>query len=165
MQFKSLDFEKFDRVLDLSQLALLDARNATVFLHREKDANPATDSFVQDIKNIALRMPDLNAVDAAADTPGLPPSSSQTFVRARPLLATVTLTDHAGPYANQYFHSQFDDSTNLAGHPEDLKSPDLPLCQVATLAARVLYHSIARNPSAAVEDSISADCVLVSRLW
>lgn len=164
LEFTRLNISQFHRVLDLSQLALADGHPLTVYMHNERPVTPELAAFQEDIAAIASRM-EMVAELANSSTPGLPPSPGQSFYRVRPDLPVVTLADHSGAFKNKYFGSEFDDIENANGHPTDPRAPDMPLCKVASLAARVIYQSASLSADNETIDSITADCDLVAALW
>lgn len=164
LEFTKLNISQFYRVLDLSQLALLEGRPLSVYMHNERPASEETIEFQADIRAIASRM-DMYADLANASTPGLPPSSAQSFYKVRPDMPIITLADHGGSFKNKFYGSEFDDSENTKGHPTDPRAPDMPLCKAATLVARIIYQSAVFDASNETIDSIVADCELVAALW
>lgn len=164
LEFTRLNISQFYRVLDLSQLALVEGKPLAVYMHNERPETAELAAFQEDIAAIASRM-GMVAELANSSTPGLPPSSGQSFYKARADLPVITLADHAGAFKNKYFGSEFDDVENAFGHPTDPRAPDMPLCKVATLAARVIYQSASIAADNETLDAINADCDLVAALW
>lgn len=122
--FKQLHMDNIHRLLEVSQIGINTTRTITsyhmsyvimswscdivrdpiiVYLHREHDVNPATDAFATDIMNAAAGLQStLQTSMASTSTPGVPPSSSQAFLRASPSLPTIVLADHDQHYTNKY---------------------------------------------------------------
>ena len=88
-------------------------------------------------------------------TRGLPPSSAMAWARAAPAVPVAVLADHAGAFANGYYHSHHDDAAPVPAR----------LCGVATLLARTLLYAAneSRAPTAAGR-ALAADCALVAEL-
>lgn len=101
---------------------------------------------------------------ADPDTPGIPPSCSEAFLDARPDIGVLVLTDHAGPYANQYLHSQFDSALNMQSEsvPGSVAVVHTQLCNKATLLARTLWLEAGGDEATSL--SLFADCALIDQL-
>jgi len=110
---------------------------------------------------------------ANADTPGLPPSSAQSFVAKSADIPALVLSNHAGRYVTSLYDSIFDDS--LAGRKDRGFNQ---LCAHASLFARIIYARAAGLETEIGTDDtvpfpeeirkklrdITADCELVADL-
>jgi len=86
--------------------------------------------------------------EASPSTPGVPPSSSQSFIRYRPQIPAVVLAEHEAQYTNQYYHSHFDDHSNI--NVEDI-------CRSSMLLARTIFI-LAANDSDALPFPLTLTC-------
>jgi hypothetical protein len=75
----------------------------------------------------------------------------------------LVLTDHSGPFANKYYHSQFDSAGNLLSDliPGSAQPAHTILCRKATLLARTLWIEAGGDPSLA---TMQADCTMMDQL-
>jgi hypothetical protein len=103
---------------------------------------------------------------ADADTPGIPPSAAEAFLDATSpgAIATLVLTDHSGPFASRFWHSQFDSATNLASNvaPGSAEVLHAALCNKATFLARMAW--VAAGGDEATSLGFEADCDLINKL-
>lgn len=75
---------------------------------------------------------------ASAANPGVPPGSLFSFLRAKPSIAAVTLTDFDTAFANRFYDSRFDNGSDV--HVGSIAA-------AAAVAARAL-HALAAGPDA-----------------
>jgi len=159
MEFSKLSLTKIDRLLELNQVV----GNQTMYLHCEHDNNSDTTEMIQDLLSLAtsLNLRTITVKTGATDTPGVPPSSAQSFLRKRPSIPTVVLADHYREYSNVYYHSIYDlGPTSLTVISNILNT----ICEVSTLTAQFLYQSAGGN-NQTEQASLKADCNLVASLW
>jgi len=156
LAFTRLSLNRTDAVIEASMLALT---NQTVYVHREHDGNPATTALVEAIRQAAHGLPVTIETLSPEQTPGLPPSSLQSFVKTRPSIAAALLSDHADKYRTLYYQSHLDEAAALSS------SPDVPsrLCAAATLLARSLWLAAGGEGEGA--ESVTADCEWARELW
>jgi nicastrin len=85
---------KFDIVTNL---------DAVYYMHQEKSQNPSnniTNALQNAIDGYLLNV-DLQMADSTT-TPGIPPSSLMSFLKAKPDITGVVLADHNTVYNNEY---------------------------------------------------------------
>lgn len=176
--FTGLSLDRIAAVIELNQVAL----DTTLFAHVEK-GDAAAAELVTLAKAVADDVPGVSPFgpysptdravikDADPDTPGLPPSSAQSFVLSESgtSIPALVLTDHAGEYKNKFHDSIFDDIA-YTGRDRGYNQ----LCSHATLYARLLYAAATEmKPNndgtltpeqIQVLEPIRADCDLVADL-
>jgi len=161
MDLRPLDALK--AIIELGQIGL----NDTVFLHRERDGNTRTDEMIDRARQVAANLSTpLPIALADPDTPGIPPSASEAFLDALPVgsLPVLVLTDHAGPFANGMWHSQFDSAANLLSDlaPGSSEVLHASLCNKATFLARMAWIEAGGDPETTL--TFQADCDLINKL-
>ncbi|KAJ5072665.1 nicastrin [Anaeramoeba ignava] len=165
MAFKSVNLSNIAFIVELGQTGLYDnisnyAFKSNGYLHYEYDNPenvPLSDSFINltDFSNSqGLNISHLEKSDPA--TPGLPPSSAETFIS---LLGTqipaILISDFNQNYTNKYYSSIFDNVQNL----------DLDQLQgIATATARIAYAEATQTLPENVPLEIVADQALISQL-
>ena len=121
----------------------------------------------------------MDLAPAAASNPGLPPASLSSFLRVNPSIQGVLLTDHSGPFVNQYYQSKRDTVDNIqagslaaaavlaAQSAHDLAAgPDTPSLQVRKVVPYVLLaltallsaHTCKHRLQIALTTDIAACC-------
>ena len=98
LQFQNLSLSLLDGVVELGQIA---QHNNTVFMHRQRDGNVQTDNLIASLLASVPGDNSINLANAAPDTPGVPPSSLQSFIKNNAMTPGVVLADHAGAYLNK----------------------------------------------------------------
>lgn len=159
--FQNIPLEKIKSMVEIGQIGL----NASLFLHRQKDGNAEVDRMEALMKRVSANLStpvDIGAV--LAETPGIPPSAAEAFLDHNSQLPTLVLTDHAGPYANKYFQSEFDGALNMLTDaiPGSAMIQHASLCNKATLISRFLWLEAGGSEEASM--SIQADCDLINQL-
>jgi len=161
VKFQDIQFEQIKKIVEVGQIGL----NQTVFLHRQRDGNPATDEIIERIKSTAANMSTPVPTGLAADdTPGIPPACSEAFLDTNSSIAVVVMTDHEGPFANKYWHSEFDSSLNMLTDyiPGSSSAQHTSLCHKATLLARTLWLEAGGDEDGA--QNIEASCSIINQL-
>lgn len=97
LQFRNLSLPLLDGVIELNQVA---QHSGTVYLHRQKDGNALTDAIINTLSSIPGD--GLLVANASASTPGVPPSSLQSFLKTNANTPGVVITDYAATYSNLY---------------------------------------------------------------
>lgn len=151
LRFQQLNVSRIRRALELKQVAM--GLSSTVYTHFERN-NSASAAFASEIASLGWPTPTLDAAvpavqNASADTPGIPPSSMQTFVGALPATPAVVLTDHAGAYVNKFFNGDSDNLAYLSAAPSSASRANRLVCQAATIAARALFVAAATPDNSA----------------
>lgn len=100
----------------------------------------------------------------SSDTPGIPPSCSEAFLSAKPSIATVVFTDHAGAFATDYWQSQFDTVSGILTNYMAGSSVGThkSLCEKAGLLARSLW--IEAGGAVEATAGMTADCALIDSI-
>eukprot|EP00457_Paulinella_chromatophora_P003187 gb/GEZN01003193.1/.p1 GENE.gb/GEZN01003193.1/~~gb/GEZN01003193.1/.p1 ORF type:complete len:665 (+),score=84.46 gb/GEZN01003193.1/:94-2088(+) len=157
LTFTNVSLNNVRRILELNQVAI-DSSNK-VYMHYESgNSNADMAQFAADIQTVASTL-NQNGGGYTVSTGsnnnewGLPPSSSQAFVKERNDMPAIVLTDHAQAYSNKYYQSELDKINN---------QQVLNLCNVATLTARVLYKSAGGVDNS---NNINANCTLLAEMF
>lgn len=141
-----------------SIFALLEAKQVGtrqvqgLFVHSERDSPNVARKALLD----AAAAAGVGVTPAKAGGWGIPPSSTMSFLLANSSVTHAVLTDHDEVYANQFYHSIFDDLANV--------DSDL-VCKAANVLARAVASLQGFNDTtiAAVAD-FSVNCSLVDDL-
>lgn len=96
----------------------------------------------------------------------IPPSSLQSFARAKADIPGIVVTDHGSAYKNRFYNSMFDDadSINYRYYPlnETAKIPkdsvQYHIANVSNVLARTIYQEIKRRE---YRDSVAANVTIV----
>jgi len=174
-RFMQLPLESIQATIEAKQLLL--SPNGVLYAHVEHD-HARSQALAQKMIDISkdilpTYLPGKNILAPAnADTPGLPPSSTQSIIAEQRLvgptsaerMASVVITDHAGPYVNQYYGSVLDRPLTNDGSDAGY----MPICAAATLMARSLFLAAA-DGHADVEDLVgtipTANCREIAELF
>lgn len=177
LNFMKLNMSKISGILEVKQVGSRDS-GYHVYGHQENTHVPSsarrwTASVIDAMAGMSTEVGQVFhnnfQLSKANDTlPGVPPSSLWSFLKARPSIPAVLIADHDDTYTNQYYHSMYDDRTNVN---------DEQVTLVATLLARTLYTLASQEPSdtpskdpnstqfnATIYNSIKANDILVENL-
>lgn len=133
-----LNISHIRSILELGQMSNVNSDN-DVFLHldRATASLPETEKIISEIKNSAGSS---TTVRRSSKT-SLPPASAQTFLKARPTIPTVMLTNFDRSYANNLYHSIYDDAErnnyNYTDGPE--QAVVRHVAEVARIVAETVY--------------------------
>ena len=133
-----LNISHIRSILELGQMSNVNSDN-DVFLHldRATASLPETVKIISEIENSAGSS---TTVRRSSKT-SLPPASAQTFLKARPTIPTVMLTNFDRSYANNLYHSIYDDAErnnyNYTDGPE--QAVVRHVAEVARIVAEPVY--------------------------
>eukprot|EP01090_Pellita_catalonica_P014611 TRINITY_DN3769_c0_g1_i1.p1 TRINITY_DN3769_c0_g1~~TRINITY_DN3769_c0_g1_i1.p1 ORF type:complete len:700 (-),score=58.58 TRINITY_DN3769_c0_g1_i1:888-2987(-) len=154
--FKNFSLDRITAIIDVNQIALLDAQEPTLFVHREPSGEEDVNLFnvlksVSRSSNITVELaaPGVTALE-------LPPSSLHSFLKARRSIPGVVLTDFKDAYKNTFYHSRFDDLTYIG--TEGVRST----CLVASFIARAAWALV--KDSDQIPADLVANCTYVQQL-
>ena len=147
---------RIDRILEVGQVGL----NSSLYLHIERDASSYTRLWGEEIRSLLRNETRITLDWAATDTPGIPPSVSETFLSVNSSLPVLHIADHKREFLDRFYHS--DDDYQLLQGSDESNSAQSTLCALGTLIARSLYIAAGGNDS--VVHVIRADCQFVGRL-
>ena len=147
---------RIDRILEVGQVGL----NSSLYLHIERDASSYTRQWGEEIRALFTNESFVTLDWASTDTPGIPPSVSESFLSVNSSLPVLHIADHKREFLNRFYHS--DDDYQLLQGSDEFTSAQSTLCALGTLIARSLY--VAAGGNASVVQVIRADCQFVSRL-
>ena len=147
---------RIERILEVGQVGL----NSSLYLHVERDASGVTKQWGEQIRALLNNESSITLDWAATDTPGIPPSVSETFLSVNSTLPVLHIADHKREFLNRFYHS--DDDYQLLQESDDTPSAQVTLCALATLIARSLF--LAAGGNATVLHEVRADCQYVGRL-
>ncbi|NWV25468.1 NICA protein, partial [Origma solitaria] len=164
--------ENIHAFLELGQVAL--RNNSMLWMHTDPVSrrNESVEPQVQDLLAALHRSSSGSGVSVREPgfSQGLPPSSFQRFLRARPIPG-VLLADHQTEFRNRYFQSRFDTAESIGvRYPEGLSPEEQlefvtdtakALAEVGTFVARALFTLAG---GAEGTESIRADPSTVSRM-
>lgn len=98
-----LTMDKIGLILELSQFG----KASNLYAHRFDNDNGIVPRFLQTLKSSGLTVTDIPTKSR------FPPSSIQTFLKQRPDIPNVLLTEYASEFSNNYYNSIYDDSVNI----------------------------------------------------
>ncbi|KAL6750838.1 Nicastrin-domain-containing protein [Haematococcus lacustris] len=137
------DVDQVIEVGPLGRALQLGSNTTRLFMHSQPagsrwgDASPLM-TALQDAGLLTSGELPLNLTAASAGNPGVPPSSLFSFLRAKPSIAGVVITEFDSQMINPYFHSAYDNASWVAVEP---------IMVGAALLARAL-HALAAPPGA-----------------
>ncbi|GAU90889.1 hypothetical protein RvY_03245 [Ramazzottius varieornatus] len=152
-----INLDSIDMFIELSQVALL--RDNAFYLHHHKTAarNDSDPSRQREgaFAAIAAEEGRRYQMDVTTSTASqqLPPSSLQSFLKAKPNMAGVVVADHSTTYHNQYYNSLFD---TLESHNSSFGADSASqyssafsrnVQKVATVIVRSLYRLVTGKSS------------------
>ncbi|KAJ5074450.1 nicastrin [Anaeramoeba ignava] len=122
MAFKDLDLSKLTEIIEPNQVGLYTGNpnntyQSQLYTHYEKE-NFQSLVLAEKIMMVSinsLKIMNLSTVEyPSPHTPGIPPSSSESFVRKiKSDLPVVVLTDYPSQFSNAFYSSVFDDIFNI----------------------------------------------------
>jgi len=150
LAFQKIKVDKLKYIIETSQVGNIMGSPPSLYIHQEKN-QPQNTPIINELQNHV----DLNVTVAIASStaPGIPPSSLMSFLKSKPSIAGIVLADHNAQYTNKYYHSRFDDFSNV---------DPVNLATTATLLARTAFNLAGGNIS--LTDSIIANQTLASVL-
>jgi len=128
--------------------------NSTLYIHTEHEPpSREREKFVSSLLNISQGISGINLVEVtpAYGTPGIPPSSAESFLSADPSIPAIVLTDHPTQYINKYYNSIYDTTIMSSS-----------ICASATLLARTLWIEAGGDIPTSL--TLHADCDFLSIL-
>lgn len=112
LPLEPLRMEDIEVVIELGQLAIASSLYAHHYNLTDNPNTNAGEKFIKDLKTAASNS--LLSVKEVTASQRFPPASIQTFLRERPAIPSVLLTDHDGQkFKNPYYESLYDDSIHL----------------------------------------------------
>eukprot|EP01114_Cavostelium_apophysatum_P012909 TRINITY_DN3009_c0_g1_i1.p1 TRINITY_DN3009_c0_g1~~TRINITY_DN3009_c0_g1_i1.p1 ORF type:complete len:657 (-),score=92.61 TRINITY_DN3009_c0_g1_i1:31-2001(-) len=151
LEFTNIKLDNIEAIIELNQIGTLSETGAQYNLYAHQDPAQRLNALYQIIRD-ASQGANVSVSAADTSTPGIPPSSAMSFLKENISIPTVVLAEHQAHYTNKYYHSRFDNDTNVnATH----------ICEVGTLLARSLW-SLGVNGS--IPDELTANCELSKEL-
>ncbi|KAL1917773.1 uncharacterized protein VTP21DRAFT_3607 [Calcarisporiella thermophila] len=162
--FKRINFDNIDSVIELGAVALTNASDGKYFLHVDDQALPGNQNLVATL--LAANSPPAGsppptqpaiAMDRASSDGvdrKLPPAAAQAFLQRKRSIPAVVITDYQKAL-NKFYSSELDDYL-------DQDKTASAMCSLATTVARGVWtHAQGAQSSLA---QISANCTLVTEL-
>jgi len=109
MEFMNMSIDDFESIVEVKSVGLCENCN-TLYAHTMKTAN-STD-FVNDIKS-KVSSP-LSIQFSSAGTPGIPPSSTHSFIKELPSIPHVVFTGYSSQFINQNVGKPSDSNYNIS---------------------------------------------------
>eukprot|EP00029_Vermamoeba_vermiformis_P005722 TRINITY_DN2062_c0_g1_i1.p1 TRINITY_DN2062_c0_g1~~TRINITY_DN2062_c0_g1_i1.p1 ORF type:complete len:661 (-),score=146.14 TRINITY_DN2062_c0_g1_i1:16-1998(-) len=152
IEFSRIALDHVDAIVEVKQVGAIQPGGNALYVHQpnhDPNAAPAKAALdvSKNIENLTVQM-------GSRDLTSLPPSSSLSFLDADSSLKskTIVITDHYKQYVNQFYHSSFDDWTNV----------DASLvCQASTVLSRSLL--VLAGYSGGIND-VQVNCTYVTEL-
>eukprot|EP01130_Rhizamoeba_saxonica_P017883 TRINITY_DN8792_c0_g1_i1.p1 TRINITY_DN8792_c0_g1~~TRINITY_DN8792_c0_g1_i1.p1 ORF type:complete len:648 (+),score=117.69 TRINITY_DN8792_c0_g1_i1:18-1961(+) len=152
LNFQKIKMNKVHSLLELKQVG--NPGSKELFIHQtNKEDNLEVSQALLDIGSTLNGL----VVEKSSDGIGLPPSSLTTFVDKYSDFSKkgVVIADHNGSYKNKFYHSIFDDFSNV---------DETLVCKASTLLAKAIYQLSNNNPDGDILSAINSNCTLVSDL-
>lgn len=151
LAFTNMSLSRIAALLEAKQVGAAQADQLYFHTEAGQVGNPA--DILATLQEVAQEI-QIQASVYPAGAQGIPPSSTHSFLLARPEIPAVVVTDHAATYANTFYDSDFDGFSNL--------NPEM-VCNAATLLARTMYD-LAASSSTPGPGDLAVDCELVFEL-
>eukprot|EP00742_Colponemidia_sp_Colp-10_P008154 GILJ01008809.1.p1 GENE.GILJ01008809.1~~GILJ01008809.1.p1 ORF type:complete len:665 (-),score=90.11 GILJ01008809.1:106-2073(-) len=144
--FKNISFDQIKAIIELRNVGQLDDSGA-LYMHCE-DSEECHTLRAKLLSYSALGPVPLHK---ASGHNGLPPSSLTSFLRQNSSLPAIQISNHNGAFINKFYHSEWDDASNV-----DVTK----ICDISTALARWVWSLASTDPI----PSLSADCNLIKKL-
>lgn len=152
IEFSRIALDHIDAIVEVKQVGAIQSGGNALYVHQPNhDANAAPAKAALDVsKDIT----GLTVLMGSSELTSLPPSSSLSFLDADSSLKskTIVITDHYKQYANQFYHSSFDDWTNVDAEL---------VCQASTVLSRTLLELAGYTGGV---NNLQVNCTYVSEL-
>jgi nicastrin len=145
-QFKNITLAKIKQIIEIGQIG----KENQFFMHTEKTPNVNTREMMNVVAQIA-NTSQISMANSSVDI--LPPGSLHSFYLNNPETSGIMINDFNDAYTNKYYHSQFDDVSNIDANT---------VCKITSLLANSLYQ-LAKSDNAPMID-LQVDCNLVHDL-
>ncbi|KAJ6242548.1 nicastrin [Anaeramoeba flamelloides] len=138
LQFTEIDLNNIDESIELTQIGLPSTDLNAYHLYAHVERNDKEDEsielmqYIDDVsKNSSSESIQVTTISqASTSTPGIPPSSTESFIQQNSDIVSIVLSDFNEHFTNPYYGSVFDNG--------DLKNIT-QLVSVANLIARTIY--------------------------
>eukprot|EP01116_Phalansterium_solitarium_P008434 TRINITY_DN22344_c0_g1_i1.p1 TRINITY_DN22344_c0_g1~~TRINITY_DN22344_c0_g1_i1.p1 ORF type:complete len:653 (-),score=203.13 TRINITY_DN22344_c0_g1_i1:128-2086(-) len=150
LAFQSIKLAKVSQMVHVTQIGSLSTSGAvpSVYLHREGHVNDALTQAFYDYQG------NLTVLPASMATPGIPPSSTESFLRQQPLIPHAVIAGFNEQYTNKYYGSRWDNAQQLnVSH----------VCAVSTMLAQTIYGLLGGG-NASLEFDLTANCSRVRQI-
>eukprot|EP01113_Clastostelium_recurvatum_P029286 TRINITY_DN3531_c0_g1_i6.p1 TRINITY_DN3531_c0_g1~~TRINITY_DN3531_c0_g1_i6.p1 ORF type:complete len:715 (-),score=165.08 TRINITY_DN3531_c0_g1_i6:47-2191(-) len=174
LEFTKIKLGSILSMIELNQIGhpVMANGQPTLYLHQEKDGESDTLSqkLMQVSNNHNAGSPvAFTPVSRTSPTPGVPPSSTMSFL-SKSKIPAIVITDHEEAYTNKYYHSSYDTSDTIN---------TTALCASATLITRTLLMQANNGnpiipllanathpyPYTVSVDDLSLSCNLIDQLF
>lgn len=110
----NLKLEDIVAIFEPKQLGRLDLNSdgskIKLYAHKQHGVT-GSDALVSLLQDVSVGT-DVEVL-TVSDTPGVPPSSLMSFIKASPNITGVVLAEHGAQYTNPYYHSSFDSTDQI----------------------------------------------------
>jgi nicastrin len=100
LQFQKLDLNKIDTIFEVKQVGLLQSGGSSALFVHQQQHNFSTVA-VQTVLAASQSVVNISVAAASSSTPGLPPSSSQSYLKYGLQSKIAVITDHSDQYINK----------------------------------------------------------------
>ncbi|XP_033190741.1 nicastrin isoform X3 [Bombus vancouverensis nearcticus] len=135
----NLKFDDIKTVIEFGQLT-----KGKLFLHSNNAQNDEM------IKKIQV------ALNATVLEDSVPPTSIQSFLKEKPDLTAVVISDHGRQFKNKYYNGILDDAESLSFNRSDINGLATALAKIAVHVAEILYKDVVSTGSLDDYDSFQS---------
>ncbi|XP_060828681.1 nicastrin isoform X2 [Bombus pascuorum] len=135
----NLKFDDIKTVIEFGQLT-----KGKLFLHSNNAQNDET------IKKIQI------ALNTTVLEGSVPPTSIQSFLKEKPDLTAVVISDHGRQFKNKYYNGILDDAESLNFNRSDINGLATALAKIAVHVAEILYKDVSGTESLDDYDSFQS---------
>ncbi|XP_035704383.1 nicastrin isoform X2 [Folsomia candida] len=128
-----LNIKDIKYYIELGQLGQTDGQ-ASYYMHDAKSPFSDTSTLTAMLKSKGLEF-NLPITYVTNQTIGIPPASLQTFLKERPSIPGIFITNHENEFRNKFYNSMFDDAVHLQYQYQNLSS--ISTIKIAQLAATI----------------------------
>ncbi|XP_032683205.1 nicastrin isoform X2 [Odontomachus brunneus] len=136
----SLKLDDIKRVIEFGQLG-----KEEIFFH--------VNAYDDTIDRLRLA---LNVHNTSIFNDSVPPTSVQSFLKAKPNLTTLVISNHGENFTNRYYNGVLDDAENLDFHKNDTGTLARDLAKIALQVANELYWEVTGTEPAPQPNAQSA---------
>ncbi|XP_033325186.1 nicastrin [Megalopta genalis] len=135
-----LKFDDIESVIEFGQLS-----KENVYLHSNNGRN---NTLIESLQK------ELHA-DVLEDS--IPPTSIQSFLKEKPDLPAVVISNHRAQFRNKYYNGILDDAQNLYFNKTDSDALTAALAKIAISVAEVLYKNVTEKSTPPINETTRTD--------
>lgn len=134
-----INLEDIRLLVELNQISNISNSHLHVHLGKNRSGKPFANNLKTNFKQKGFKI-DIE------DSTRLPPASLQSFQKANDNISGIVITDHGSQFINKYYHSIFDNSSNI-NYNNETKSIQEFIAKISITLAQTIYAEISEDKS------------------